>query len=336
LRTSSLLASALALLAVCHLHPQIAAADTPPASSCEADLTCARQTEAAVEHDFSEGPDLSGWRWVSEYPDPALVPASEGAVAQRVRDPVTGMELVLVPGACYDAGQRGAEGNEVCLAPFYMGAHEVTFEEYERFARATGRDLPGDEGWGRGRRPVIDVSVYDALNFARWLSRRTGEHYRLPTETEWEHAARAGAMTAYPWGEEIGRNRANCVGCGSPWDGERTAPVGSFEANAWGLHDVVGNVAEWTCSMRDPDPQNSFERCDSIFETRRRAFRNGSYSDEADSVRVAYRDWNVAMRRTDFIGFRLVRECRQCLPEQGPAGLGRVAGELGEGGAVDD
>jgi formylglycine-generating enzyme required for sulfatase activity len=255
---------------------------------------------------------------------------------EKVRDPVTGMELVRIPGACYDAGRRGSEDGEVCVSPFYLGAYEVTFEEYDRFARATGRDLPEDEGWGRGRRPVIDVSVYDALNFAKWLSRRTGEHYRLPTEVEWEHAARAGATTAYPWGAEIGANRANCGSCGSEWDGERTAPVGSFAPNAWGLHDMVGNVAEWTCSMRDPDPESSFERCDSIFETRRRAFRNGSYSDGAESVKLAYRDWNVAMRRTDFIGFRLVRECPACRHEAGPEGMGRMAIWLGEGGSDNE
>jgi formylglycine-generating enzyme required for sulfatase activity len=300
--------------------------------SCEANLTCARQTQAAVEHDFSDGPDLSEWRLVSPPAEAAPVPAARREVPGVVRDPETGMKLVLVPGACYERGAAASGAKEVCLEPYYLGAYEVTFDDYDRFARATGRDLPEDEGWGRGRRPVIDVSVYDALNFAKWLSRRTGEHYRLPTETEWEHAARAGSTTPYPWGEELGVNRANCADCGSEWDGAGTAPVGSFEPNAWGLHDMVGNVAEWTCSMRDPDPERSFERCDSIFETRRRAYRNGSYSDGADAVRVAYRDWNVAMRRTDFIGFRLVRECRECRTPASPGQMERMASQLELGG----
>ena len=122
-------------------------------------------------------------------------------------------------------------------------------------ARPTAK-APDDEGWGRGRRPSINVSVYDALNFAKWLSRRTGAHYRLPTEVEWEHAARAGGDTTYPWGNELDRNKANCDGCGSRWDDDRTAPVGSFPPNDWGLYDVAGNVGEWTCSMRDPEPIN--------------------------------------------------------------------------------
>ncbi len=221
------------------------------------------------------------------------------------------MELVLVPGACYLADlDEGAR--KVCIDPFYIGVFEVTFDEYDRFALATGRKLPDDEGWGRGRRPVINVGVYDALNFAKWLSRKTGHHYRLPTEVEWEHAARAGSTTSFPWGEDIGTSRANCVGCGSQWDDEKTAPVGSFAPNAWGLHDVIGNVAEWTCSMRDPDPVHSFERCDSIYETRRRAYRNGSWSDGQDRLSLSFRDWNAAMRKTDFVGFRLVRECHEC------------------------
>ncbi len=222
------------------------------------------------------------------------------------------MELVLVPGACYVTGAEDERHAKVCIDPYYIGAFEVTFEEYDRFVRATGRKLPDDEGWGRGCRPVINVGVYDALNFAKWLSRKTGHHYRLPTEVEWEHAARAGSDALYPWGNELGSNRANCDGCGSRWDGEQSAPVGSFLPNAWGLHDVVGNVAEWTCSMRDPDPEHSFERCDSIYETRRRAYRNGSWSDEPDRLHLPFRDWNAAMRRTDFVGFRLVRECSAC------------------------
>jgi formylglycine-generating enzyme required for sulfatase activity len=222
------------------------------------------------------------------------------------------MELVLIPGACYRKGGANEPQDQVCVDPYYIGAYEVTFEEYDRFARETGRDLPDDEGWGRGRRPVINVSVYDALNFAKWLSRKTRVHYRLPTEVEWEHAARAGSQTRYPWGGELGRNRANCDGCGSQWDDEKTAPIGSFEPNSWGLYDVVGNVGEWTCSMRDPDPESSFERCDSIYETRRRVYRNGAWSDDEERIGVAFRDWNVAVRRTDDVGFRLLRECNAC------------------------
>ena len=104
-----------------------------------------------------------------------------------------------------------------------------------------------DSGWGRGRRPVIDVTWDDAQTYVAWLSKITGKPYRLLTEAEYEYAARAGTETAYPWGDEIGDGTmANCDGCGSQWDNKQTAPVGSFAANGFGLYDMVGNVWEWT------------------------------------------------------------------------------------------
>ena len=135
--------------------------------------------------------------------------------------------------------------HEVAVPAFAVGVYEVTFDEYDHFARATGRGFPRDRGWGRGSRPVIRVTWHDATAYAEWLSRETGEEYRLPSESEWEYAARAGSTTRYPWGTDMGRNRANCDGCGSRWDDDRTAPVGSFAPNAWGVHDTHGNVDEW-------------------------------------------------------------------------------------------
>jgi formylglycine-generating enzyme required for sulfatase activity len=106
---------------------------------------------------------------------------------------------------------------------------------------------PSDQGWGRGYRPVINVSWDDAKAYVAWLAKKTDKFwYRLLTEAEYEYAARAGTTTAYPWGSAIGKNNANCDGCGSQWDGKQTAPVGSFAANGFGLYDMVGNVSAWT------------------------------------------------------------------------------------------
>ena len=165
------------------------------------------------------------------------------------RDCPTCPEMVVIPAGRFRMGcvsgrdcQNGLRPvHEVQVSSFALGVYEVTFEEYERFARATGRD----RGWGRGRHPVINVSREDAQAYAAWLSRETGEAYRLPSESEWEYAARAGSTTRYSWGQDIGRNQANCDGCGSRWDDEGPAPAGSFAANAWGLHDMHGNVGEW-------------------------------------------------------------------------------------------
>ncbi len=299
-------------LAFLFFAPSVQADAPDPSGCCEENLTCALETKAAVNREFSRGPDLSAWRLTAWKPDPELVPTGAGPASRSFRDPMTGMDFVLVPGACYDTGGKDGYPEEVCIDPYYIGAYEVTYDEYDHFSGATDREAPDDEGWGRGRRPSINVSVYDALNFAKWLSRRTGAHYRLPTEVEWEHAARAGGDTTYPWGNELDRNKANCDGCGSRWDDDRTAPVGSFPPNDWGLYDVAGNVGEWTCFMRDSEPDQSFVHCDSIYKTRRRAFRNGGWSDGPESVEISSRVWNVAMRRSDDVGFRLVRECVEC------------------------
>ena len=126
--------------------------------------------------------------------------------------------------------------------PFALSVHEVTFADYDRF---THPNKVADAGWGRGRRPVVYVSWDDAREHVAWLSAQTGAEYRLPSEAEWKYAARAGTTTKYGWGDDIGSNRAACSGCGSQWDREQTAPVGSFRANGFGLYDMHGNVWEW-------------------------------------------------------------------------------------------
>ncbi len=100
--------------------------------------------------------------------------------------------------------------HRVSIDRFAMGKYEVTFAEYDKFAEATGRTKPDDEGWGRGKRPVINVSWNDATAYAKWLSKQTSKNYRLPTEAEWEYAARAGTETKYWWGNNISTNKANC------------------------------------------------------------------------------------------------------------------------------
>ena len=166
-------------------------------------------------------------------------------------------EMVVVPAGSFmmgspshEAGRGDDEGprHRVTIEkPFAVGKYEVTFAEWDACVAdgGCGGHRPEDEGWGRGRRPVINVNWDDAKAYVRWLNRKTGKQYRLPSEAEWEYAARAGTTTRYNWGDDIGRNRANCNGCGSRWDRKQTAPVGSFRANVFGLHDVHGNVWEW-------------------------------------------------------------------------------------------
>ena len=164
--------------------------------------------------------------------------------------------MVVVPAGSFMMGslptekdRDAAEGPQhiVTIAkPFAVAKFELTFDEWDTCV-AYG-DCPqgvSDGGWGRGQQPVIFVTWDDAQRYAAWLSKMTGKPYRLLTEAEYEYATRAGTTTAYPWGNDIGKNNANCNGCGSKWDNQQTAPVGSFKPNAFGLYDMVGNVFEW-------------------------------------------------------------------------------------------
>jgi formylglycine-generating enzyme required for sulfatase activity len=135
--------------------------------------------------------------------------------------------------------------HRVDLSAFALGKFDVTFEEWDACVAAHGCSKnPSDQGWGRGRRPVIWVSWDDAQEYLRWLSRKSGHTYRLPSVAEWEYAARAGTTTTYYWGDDFGTG--HCAGCGGPYDNKQTAPVGSFPPNPWGLYDMAGDVWQWT------------------------------------------------------------------------------------------
>ena len=164
-------------------------------------------------------------------------------------------EMVVVPAGEFMMGspatEKGRYDNEgpqhtVTIAkPFAVSKFDVTFADWDACVSVGGCPQVGDSGFGRGTRPVINVSWDDAQQYVAWFSKMTGQPYRLLTEAEWEYAARAGSTTAYFWGDEIGKGNANCNGCGSQWDNRQTSPVGSFKPNAFGLYDMAGNVWQW-------------------------------------------------------------------------------------------
>ena len=235
-----------------------------------------------------------------------------------------GPEMVSIPAGEFlmgsadsESGPHSDEGpvREVSVAAFALGRYAVTFAQYDRFAQASAQVLPDDEGWGRGTRPVIKVSWADANAYAHWLSEETGAAYRLPSEAEWEYAARAGSTACYWWGDAIRRENevmANCRGSGSEWGGEQTAPVGSFAANGFGLYDLHGNVWEWTqdCwheNYRDA-PLDSRPREAAAGENYVvRAVRGGSWSSDPGLVRSAIRFGYPAEIAVYMLGFRLAR-----------------------------
>ena len=160
---------------------------------------------------------------------------------------------------------------------------------------------------------MILVSWNDAKAYVTWLKRMTGKEYRLLTEAEWEYAARAGTTTRYPWGDEIGKNNANCNGCGSQWDIPpffQTAPVGSFKPNAFGLYDMHGNVWQWVedCYQGTYEGAPTDGSNDISGDCTRRVLRGGSFIGEDPSqIRSAIRFAVNSDARVSFIGFRVGR-----------------------------
>ena len=202
--------------------------------------------------------------------------------------------------------------------PFFLGETEVTFAQYDAFATATGRARPNASGFGRDDRPVINVDWSDARAYARWLGAMTGTTCGLPSEAEWEYACRAGTTTAYAVPADTGgsndiagKGLANCSGCGREKDIGRTSPVGSFPANAWGLHDMHGNVFEWVedCwheGYKDAPGKGQAWVQENGGDCSSRVLRGGSWGFVQDYARCADRFRLVPGARNGDFGFRVV------------------------------
>ncbi|MCB2108419.1 MAG: SUMF1/EgtB/PvdO family nonheme iron enzyme [Rhodobacteraceae bacterium] len=228
--------------------------------------------------------------------------------------------LVIAPGAFVlgSDSERAAFGPAVSVdipEPFAISVTETTFDQYQACIDAGACDGAGsDHGWGRGRRPVINVSWDDANAYAAWLSAATGHRYRLPSEAEWEFAARAGTQTRYPWGDAVGRGRANCRTCGSPpWGGDRTAPVASFPPEPSGLFDMLGNVSEWVADCWVPTHANHTGTNAAVEEgsnadCAKRVVKGGDWYYVAALATPAARQGNAATVASYTIGFRVLRE----------------------------
>ena len=244
-------------------------------------------------------------------------------------------EMVVIPAGHFEMGSHDGDDEEKPVhrvtipQPFAARKYAVTRGEFAAFLEATGYEVgPGcqvwagsvwewdlSKGWADpGFRqtdddPVVCVSWKDASAYTTWLSDRTGQQYRLLSEAEWEYAARAGTITRYWWGNEIGCDNANCEGCGSRWDRKQTAPAGSFRANPFGLHDVHGNVWEWVydCWSDDyrdaPVDGNAWTGGDRS----RRVLRGGSWFSVARYLTSSFRvGYDIDSHEFNF-GFRVAR-----------------------------
>jgi sulfatase modifying factor 1 len=223
------------------------------------------------------------------------------------------IEWVSIPagnflmGSPRDEYKRDDDENQhsVSVDAFKMSKYEVTFQQYDAFCDATGRNKPDDEGWGRGNRPVINVSWDDANAFAAWMD------CRLPTEAEWEYAARAGSTTAFNTGNCISTEHANFDGdlyrrCPHGENRKKTLPVGHLNPNEWGLYDMHGNVWEWCSDWYAEDAAENPSDSEDPAPTAKRVRRGGSWKNPASYCRSANRFANEPSYFSDYIGFRLV------------------------------
>jgi formylglycine-generating enzyme required for sulfatase activity len=231
-------------------------------------------------------------------------------------------EMIVVPAGNFIMGsppdEKGRSADEGPQHPvtiansFAVSKYETTFDEWDTCV-AYGDCAEGvnDGGWGRGRRPLINVTWDDAQRYVEWLAKITGKPYRLLAEDEYEYATRAGTRTAFPWGDEIGTGNANCKGCGSRWDGSQPAPVGAFPPNQFGLYDMVGNVWAWVFDCYHPNyenaPRQALDWTTACPDSHVRVFRGGSWSTPAVALRSASRGKNTNDSRFGSVGFRVAR-----------------------------
>ncbi len=267
-------------------------------------------------------------------------------------------EMTAIPAGSFDMGSPDNEVghgvdespvHRVTLPPFALSTTEITRSQYAAFVGDTKHDAGtcwavNESGWVEDRagrnsgdfvfrkdlagdrqfdnRPVSCVNWHDAQAYAQWLSKITGKNYRLPTEAEWEYAARAGTTTARYWGNDVGRNNANCSDCGhkweesaTPWEGASSSPVGSFPPNAFGLYDMLGNVWEWTEDTYHNNykgaPTNGsawVQKTSGNDRSVGRIIRGGSWKYSSEFMRAAYRMGNEEIKRYEYkVGIRLAR-----------------------------
>jgi len=191
---------------------------------------------------------------------------------------------------------------------FYIGKHEVSFEEYDKYCADTDRPLAKSRKWGRGQQPAINVSWYDATAYAAWLSKKTGEKYSLPTEAQWEYVARAGKKNVYGFFSDskslkkLAWYKSNAKG--------KPHPIGKKQANHWGVKDILGNVREWCLDTYSKSYEYT-SRDGSAYsdeEEKFKVIRGGAWNQADSALRVSNRFWAAPTKKSNNDGFRLVKE----------------------------
>ena len=233
------------------------------------------------------------------------------------RDCLACPEMSVIPSGTFLMGSTRGKKRELPVTkitirnPLAVSRYEITFDEWDACYTARGcSKRPSDRGWGRGKRPVINVLLTDIAEYLSWLTKKTGHVYRLPSESEWEYAARAGSQTEFSWGNQMQIGAANCRNCGTEWSGLKSAPVGQFKPNAWGLYDVHGNVLEYVTDCWTTN-HNNLPNDGSPILTKNclsKVVKGGAWYYLPKVSRSASRARNDRRVSGYFIGFRAFRE----------------------------
>ncbi len=200
--------------------------------------------------------------------------------------------MQFIPKGTFMMGEGNNKKEITIKQNFEISKYQVTFDEYDLYCDEMKKEKPDDRGWGRERRPVTNVSWHDGVAYCEWLSEKTGENYKLPTEAEWEHACTEDTTRKWSFGDDVKELKKYA------WydknSENKTHPVGEKEPNSRGLYDMHGNVWEWCEDWYDEDKD-------------RKVLRGGSWFDIADDSRSAIRKWSNLDIGDSRIGFRLLR-----------------------------
>jgi formylglycine-generating enzyme len=222
------------------------------------------------------------------------------------------LDQVFIKGDTFEMGSNDEYSFElekpihtVRVSNFYIGKYEVTFEEYDKFCAITHRKTPNDEGWGRENRPVINVNWEDVMAYCQWKTQISGQKYRLPTEAEWEYAARGKQNYRYPGNLEVEK-----VAWNENTSGNETHHVGTKVANGFGLHDMSGNVWEWCSDWYNLYPPDAQTDPKGATTGTYRVIRGGGWSAKNRFCRVSNRSRMKPTLRDGNLGFRVVCEVK--------------------------
>jgi formylglycine-generating enzyme required for sulfatase activity len=245
-------------------------------------------------------------------------------IQDKLVDGSTGPQLSVIPkgkgvvgGRNFRSFQNESPQHEVVAKQtFAVGVNEVTFDEFDRYCQSAKAQCPSDEGWGRGSQPVINVSWEEANAYTQWLSQQTGEVYRLPSEAEWEYAARGGQSTPFWWGDDYIQGIDHCDrdlgNCPEGTAIAQSGPAGRFKSNPFGLYDVTSNVNEWVldCNSPNHDGADNTMAANLTGDCQMRIAKGASWRNPQPYVHLSKRMGLETYYRNASIGFRVLREIK--------------------------